>query len=148
MPQDSLNLVLQTFIDHNWWCVGLHAIFLIGCEECHMVNVVDSLKGFPVAAAGEVQVVGSLPYSLGDGKWSKKPVLQFFRALKSHIPSTQQFFITNFVINSMSLLVSVLLLSSLHAAQGGSCCVAYLYPIRHTLLCCLNILHTIQTVDG
>ena len=54
-----------------------------------MKDVVDSSKSLPVAAAGEVQAVGSLPYSFLDSKRPYEPVLQFPRSLQSQVLSTQ-----------------------------------------------------------
>ena len=89
MLQDFLNLIFLALINHNWRIIGLHAILLIGPEECHVVNIMDTSKGLPVMPTSEVQVIGSLPYLLSDGKWSNKSVLQFLRALQSQVPSGQ-----------------------------------------------------------
>ena len=89
MLQDPLHFILFTFIDYDWWCLGLHAIVLVGSEESYVENVVDSSESLPVTAAGEVQAVGSLPYPLLDSKRPYKPVLQFPGSLQSQVLSTQ-----------------------------------------------------------
>ena len=89
MLQDPFHFILFTFIDHDWWCLGLHAVVLVGSEESYVKDVVDSSKSLPVAAAGEVQAVGSLPYSFLDSKRPYEPVLQFPGSLQSQVLSTQ-----------------------------------------------------------
>ena len=89
MLQDPFHFILFTFIDHDWWCLGLHAIVPVGSEESHVKDVVDSSKSLPVAAAGEVQAVGSLPYPFLDSKRPYEPVLQFPRSLQPQVLSTQ-----------------------------------------------------------
>ena len=89
MLQDSFHFILFTFIDHDRWCLGLHAIVLVGSEESYVENVVDSSESLPVTAAGEIQAVGSLPYSLLDSKRPYEPVLQFPGSLQSQVLSTQ-----------------------------------------------------------
>ena len=54
-----------------------------------MKDVMDSLKSLPVAAASEVQAVGSLPYPFLDSKRPYEPVLQFPRSLQPQVLSTQ-----------------------------------------------------------
>ena len=53
--QDLLNLVLLVVIDHNWWGVSLHPIILIGLEESHVEDIVDTSQRLPVSSSSEVQ---------------------------------------------------------------------------------------------
>ena len=89
MLQESLGLVLHTLMDYDWRSTGLHTIILIGPEKCHMENIMDSLKGLPVAPPSKVQAIDSVPYLLSDGKWSNEAISQFPRALQFQVPSTQ-----------------------------------------------------------
>ena len=83
MLQDPFHFILFPLIDHDWWCLGLHAVVSVGSQESYVKYIVDSSKSLPVAAAGEVQAVGSLPYPFLDDKWPYEPVLQFPRSLQS-----------------------------------------------------------------
>ena len=80
-----------------------------------MKDVVDSSKSLPVAAAGEVQAVGSLPYPFLDSKRPYEPVLQFPGSLQSQVLSTQKYLVTNYVFDITPTLVCMSLLGSLRA---------------------------------
>ena len=49
--QNLLNLILLTVINHNWWAIGLHPIILIGLEESHVENIVDTSQCLPVPSS-------------------------------------------------------------------------------------------------
>ena len=87
MLQDPLNLILLILIDHNWWHIGLHSIILIGLEESHAKDIIDSLQHLPVTSSSEVQAIGSLPYSLHDYEVTNIPAMQFPGALQSQVSS-------------------------------------------------------------
>ena len=87
MLQDLLNFVLLVFIDLYWWDIGSHPIFLIGLQQAYMEDVMYASQSLPMPSASEIQMVGCLPYPLGHGKWSNKPVMQFPGALQSQVPS-------------------------------------------------------------
>ena len=87
MLQDLLDLVLFVFIDCHWWGVGNHPIFLIGLQQADVEDIMDASQYLPMPSASEIQMLGSLPYSLGHLDWSNKPVVQLPGALQSQVPS-------------------------------------------------------------
>ena len=87
--QDLLDLVLLVFIDSYWWGVGRQPVVLIGLQQAYMKDVVYASQRLPMPSASEIQMVGSLPYSLGHLEWSNKPVVQLPGALQSQVPSAQ-----------------------------------------------------------
>ena len=86
MLQDLLNLVLFMFIDFHWWAVGSPSIVLIGLQQADVKDVMNAFQRLSMLSAREVQVVGSLPYTLGYLDWSNKPVVQLPGALQSQVP--------------------------------------------------------------
>ena len=76
MLQDLLDLVLFMFIDFHWWGIGSHSIVLVGLQQAEVKDIMDASKCLSMPSASEVQMVGSLPYSLGHLEWSNKPVVQ------------------------------------------------------------------------
>ena len=87
MLQDLINLVLFMFIDFLWWGVGSHPIVLIGLQQADMKDIMNASQRLSMPSASEVQMVGSLPYTLGYLEWSNKPVVQLPGALQSQVPS-------------------------------------------------------------
>ena len=85
--QDLLDLVLFMFINCYWWGVGSHPIVLIGLQQADMKDVMDASQSLPMPSASEIQMVGSLPYSLGHLEWSNEPVMQLPGALQPQVPS-------------------------------------------------------------
>ena len=87
MLQDLLDLVLLMFIDFYWWGIGSHSIVLIGLQQADMKDVINASQRLSMLPAREVQMVGSLPYTLGYLEWSYEPVMQLPGALQSQVPS-------------------------------------------------------------
>ena len=85
--QDLLDLVLFMFIDFHWWGVGNHSIVLIGLQQADVKDVMNASPRLSMLSAREVQMVGSLSYSLGYLEWSNEPVVQLPGALKSQVSS-------------------------------------------------------------
>ena len=85
--QDLLDLVLLIVINHNRWGVGLHPTVLIGLEESHVEDIMDTSQHLPVPSYSEVQVISRQPYLLGNGEWSNEPVMQFPGALQPQVSS-------------------------------------------------------------
>ena len=86
--QDLLNLVLFMFIDFHWWGIGSHSIVLIGLQQADIKDVMNASQCLSMPSASEVQMVGSLPCSLGHLECSNKPVVQLPGALQSQVPSS------------------------------------------------------------
>ena len=84
--QDLFDCVL-VFIDYDWWGVGCHSGVLVGLQQSYVKDIMDASQRLPVPSASEVQVVSCLPYPIGDGEWSNKPVMQFPEALQSQVSS-------------------------------------------------------------
>ena len=87
MLQDLLNLVLFVFIDCHWWGIGSHSIVLIGLQQADLKDIMDASQRLPMPSASEIQMLSSLPYSLGYLEWSNEPVVQLPGALQSQVPS-------------------------------------------------------------
>ena len=87
MLQDLLDLVLFMFIDFHWWGIGSHSIVLIGLQRADVKDVMNASQCLSMLSARDVQMVGSLPYTLGYLEWSNEPVVQLFGALQSQVPS-------------------------------------------------------------
>ena len=85
--QDLLDLVLFMFIDFHWWDVGSHSIVLVGLQQADMKDVMNALQRLSMLPTREVQMVGSLPYTLGYLEWSHKPIVQLPGALQSQVSS-------------------------------------------------------------
>ena len=85
--QDLLDLVLFMFIDFHWWGIGSHPIVLIGLQQADMKDIMNASQCLSMLSAREVQMVGSLPCSLGYLEWSNKPVVQLPGTLQSQVPS-------------------------------------------------------------
>ena len=85
--QDLLYLVLLIAIDHNLWGIGLRPTVLIGLEESHVEDIVDTSQQLPLPSYSEVQVISYQPYLLGNGEWSNEPVMQFPGALQPQVSS-------------------------------------------------------------
>ena len=85
--QDLLNFDLFIFIDYDWWGIGCHSIVLVGLQQSHVEDIMDASQCLHVPSSSDVQAVGCLPYPLGNGEWSNKPVMQFPGALQSQVPS-------------------------------------------------------------
>ena len=66
--QELLNLVLLIVIDYDWWSIGLHPIILIGLQQSHVKDIIDTLQHLPVSSSSEVQPIGCEPYPLGNGE--------------------------------------------------------------------------------
>ena len=85
--QDLLNLVVFVFIDCHWWGVGSHSIVLIRLQQAYVKDIMYASQCLSILSTREVQMVGSLPYSLGYLEWSNEPVLQLPGTLQSQVPS-------------------------------------------------------------
>ena len=87
MLQDLLNLVLFMFIDFHWWGVGSHSIVIVGLQQADVKDLINASQCLSMLSAREVQMVGSLPYSLSYLEWSNQPVVQLPGALQSQVAS-------------------------------------------------------------
>ena len=87
MLQGLLDLILLVVIGHNQWGIGLHPTVLIGLEESHVEDIVDTSQRLPVPYSSEVQVISCQPYPLGNGELSNEPVMQFPGALQPQVSS-------------------------------------------------------------
>ena len=85
--QDLLDLILFMFIDFHWWGIGGHSVILIGLQQADVKDVMNASQCLSMLPAREVQMVGSLPYTLGYLEWSNEPVVQLPGALQSQVPS-------------------------------------------------------------
>ena len=100
-----------------------------------------------MASSSEIQAVGSLPYPFNNGEGSNAPVMQLPGALQAQVNSAKQHLVTNCINNVIPTFVNILFLGSLRMVQGGSYHIAQLYPVSYALLCCLDMRHSIQTVN-
>ena len=85
--QDLLDLALFMFVNCYWWGIGSHPIVLMGLQKADVEDVMDASQSLLMPSASEIQMVGSLPYSLGHLEWSNEPVVQLPWALQSQVPS-------------------------------------------------------------
>ena len=69
------------------WDIGSHSIVLEGLQQADVEDIMNALQCLSMLPARELQMVGSLPYTLGYLEWSNKPVMQLPGALQSQVPS-------------------------------------------------------------
>ena len=74
-------------IDFHWWDVGSHSIVLVQLQQVDVKDVTNALQCLSMLPTREVQMVGSLPFTLGYLEWSNEPVVQLPGALQSQVPS-------------------------------------------------------------